>query len=545
MKKFTTIIFIAIALCSLLNLDGKADDLTSKIESNLNLANQYIYNDPAKSIYIVNSTLPDIIKSGIVDFKLRAAIIKGRSFLNIGEFESAFETLYPAYDICPPSNAKYQMQLAIFLGDTYRSLKMDAKATSFLEKAISIAKNEKDSATLALCYNVMGLINISINKNEKAEQYFYKALEINRRLNKPKSIASCLNNLCLYENNKPLEKVKLLEEAIRINTSLNANWSIAENYNNMAVQYFYAKQYSQALACLQKAEKIANSLKAKELISDNYRYKSWIYEKTGDYNNAFSYLKKLYDLETKMLSDKRVSKIESDKSNRLLAQKEEEILLRQKEYEIQSLKKGRIILLLGSLSILIIVGFIVVKFQQAKRIENLATLKQLAEKERELTKLRLLQTENEKQGVEVELLHSKNDLTNFACYIKSKNDFLDNLKEEIKGCYGLTPDDVKKHLKKVTATINQYQANSNEQNMLMEEIEKVNTEFIARLEKRHPDLTKNEKHLASLLRIDLSSKDISIITGSNPKTINMARYRLRKKLQLEAEADLTEYIKKL
>jgi hypothetical protein len=545
MKKFAAIIFISIGLCSLLTFDGKADDLSGKVNSNLKLAYQYLYNNPEKSITIVDSTLPDIINLNIIDYKLEAAIIKGRAFLNTGEFESAFETLYPAYDICPSSKPKYQMQLAVFLGDTYRSLKQDAKASSFLEKAIAIANKGKDLPTLALCYNVMGLINISINKNEKAEGYFYKSLEINRRLNKPKAIASCLNNLCLYENNKPLEKVKLLEEAIRINTSLNASWSIAENYNNMAVQYFYAKQYPQAIACLQKAEKIANGLKAKELISDNYRYKSWIYEKTGDYKNAFIFLKKLYDIEAEMLSSKRVSKIESDKSNQLLAQKESEIVIKQKEYEIKSLKKGRIILVLGAFSILVIVGFIVVKFQQAKRIENLATLKQLAEKERELAKLRLIQTEHEKQGVEIELLHSKNDLTNFACYIKSKNDFLDNLKDEIKGCYNLTPDEVKKHLKKVTATINQYQTNSNEQNMLMEEIEKVNTEFIARLETKHPDLTKNEKHLASLLRIDLSSKDISIITGSNPKTINMARYRLRKKLQLDAEADLTEYIKKL
>jgi len=541
MKKIICIILIAFTYCPL----AQATLSRSSINNNLNLANQYIYNNPAKSIEIVNATLPEIIKLGEIDHKLRAALIKGRAFLNIGEYESAFETLYPAYEMCPARESGYQMQLAIFLGDAYRSLKMDAKATTFLEKAISIAQNEKDSASLALCYNVMGLIKVSINKNEEAEQYFYKALNINRRLNKPKSIASCLNNLCLYENSTPLEKVKLLEEAIRINTSLKANWSIAENYNNMAVQFFYARQYPKALDCLQKAEAIATQLKAKELIADNHRYKSWIYEKMGDNRNAYIFLKKLYDLETEMLSDKRVSKIESDKNNRLLAQKEEEILLNHKEYEIQSLKKGRIILLLGTLSILIIAGFIVVKYQQTKRIENLATLKQLAEKERELAKLRLIQTEHEKQGVEVALLHSKNDLTNFACYIKSKNDFLDNLKDEIKSCYNLSPEEVKKHLKKVTSTINQYQANSNEQNMLMEEIEKVNTEFIARLEQRHPDLTKNEKHLASLLRIDLSSKDISIITGSSPKTINMARYRLRKKLQLDGEADLTEYIKKL
>ncbi len=541
MKRLICIIFITIGIWSA----SQADSTTNNIDKKLNTASQTLYNNPEKSISIVNATLPEILPLNNIEYRLRAALIKGRAFLNIGEYESAFETLYTAYEICPPEESKYQMLLSIYLGDAYRSLRMEKKATEFVQKAVTIAQREKDYANLALCYNVLGLINISIDQNEKAEQYFYKALEINRKLNKPKSIASNLNNLCLYENSKPLEKVKLLQEAVKINQSLNAQWSIAENYNNMAVQYFYAKQYPKALECLQLSEKIAVHLKAKELISDNSRYRSWIYEKTGDYPKAYASLKKLYELESKMLSDKRVSKIESDKSNRLLAQKEEEILVKEKEYEIQTLKKGRIILLLGALSILIIVGFIVMKYRQTKRIELLGTLKQLAEKERELAKLRLTQTEIEKQDVEVELSHSKNDLTNFACYIKSKNDFLENLKEAIKSCYTVKPDEVKTNLKKITTTINQYQANSSEQNMLMSEIERVNTEFIAHLEKKHPDLTKNEKHLASLLRIDLSTKDISIISGSSPKTINMARYRLRKKFQLDGDEDLTEYIKNL
>ena len=73
-------------------------------------------------------------------------------------------------------------------------------------------------------------------------------------------------------------------------------------------------------------------------------------------------------------------------------------------------------------------------------------------------------------------------------------------------------------------------------------VEEKNKEFIEKLVKQHPNLTQGEKYLATLLRVNLSTKEISMITGSTPKTINMNRYRLRKSLNLSTEEDLTTYL---
>ena len=43
-------------------------------------------------------------------------------------------------------------------------------------------------------------------------------------------------------------------------------------------QYFYAKQYNNALMALQRAYEVASSISAKELICDNYEYLSWVYD---------------------------------------------------------------------------------------------------------------------------------------------------------------------------------------------------------------------------------------------------------------------------
>lgn len=70
----------------------------------------------------------------------------------------------------------------------------------------------------------------------------------------------------------------------------------------------------------------------------------------------------------------------------------------------------------------------------------------------------------------------------------------------------------------------------------------INESFYQRLQEKHPDLTPNEKKLCALLRMNLSSKEISAITSQNPQSIDMARYRLRKKLNLPTEENLVEFL---
>ena len=56
------------------------------------------------------------------------------------------------------------------------------------------------------------------------------------------------------------ERIKSLEEAIQLNKSLGANWSLAENYNNLGTQYFFLKEYKRALEELNSAFVLAPNL---------------------------------------------------------------------------------------------------------------------------------------------------------------------------------------------------------------------------------------------------------------------------------------------
>jgi DNA-binding CsgD family transcriptional regulator len=72
--------------------------------------------------------------------------------------------------------------------------------------------------------------------------------------------------------------------------------------------------------------------------------------------------------------------------------------------------------------------------------------------------------------------------------------------------------------------------------------EEVHTGFFDTLKKRYPDLTPNELRLAALAKLNLSIKETATIMGITPDSVKTARYRLRKKLDMETEENLTEYL---
>lgn len=68
-------------------------------------------------------------------------------------------------------------------------------------------------------------------------------------------------------------------------------------------------------------------------------------------------------------------------------------------------------------------------------------------------------------------------------------------------------------------------------------------DFFSDLLALHPGLSQAELRLAALLRLDKTSKDIALLTNTTPDSVNTARSRLRKKLDLPKEQDLVAYLK--
>jgi len=69
--------------------------------------------------------------------------------------------------------------------------------------------------------------------------------------------------------------------------------------------------------------------------------------------------------------------------------------------------------------------------------------------------------------------------------------------------------------------------------------EKIYPNFVKTLQKISADITANELKLCAFLRLNLSSKEISLLLNITPESVNKARYRLRKKVDIKSKDDLT------
>ena len=471
----------------------------------------------------------------------QAMILHSQAEQLLGNFDLSIKNLYDAQRYINPANKRQTAQLYSLMGRVYSKLGDYNKGIELNDKATSIFKSLGDSASVAGCYNERGVMHYLLDEFVVAEKFLQRALTINRAQRNLKEIATNLNNLCLYQGDTE-KKLSLIQEAIAINKNLDAQWSLGENYNNMGKQYYFGEQYSKALEALQKAYEYAHNIGAKELICDNYEYSSWVYAAIGDYKQAYTRLSQMYALSKELQSSNKLRNIEQEISYKRYQDQKYATEMQEQTYKIELLKRN--LWFLGSVLVLGL-AFSIFLYKWYKRRKGLQLIEaryQLELSQRELSELKLHQQELELQNIQNALDSSQQEVTSFAVFLRSRNELLDKIREMIKEGYKMDNQALIPHLKKVNAYISQYQSGDKTNNALLLNIEDKSKEFIERLTKEHPNLTQGEKYLATMLRVYLSTKEISMISGNSPKTINMNRYRLRKALNLPTEKDLVEYL---
>ena len=471
----------------------------------------------------------------------QAMILHSQAEQLLGNFDLSIKNLYDAQRYINPANKRQTAQLYSLMGRVYSKLGDYNKGIELNDKATSIFKSLGDSASVAGCYNERGVMHYLLDEFVVAEKFLQRALTINRAQRNLKEIATNLNNLCLYQGDTE-KKLSLIQEAIAINKNLDAQWSLGENYNNMGKQYYFGEQYSKALEALQKAYEYAHNIGAKELICDNYEYSSWVYAAIGDYKQAYTRLSQMYALSKELQSSNKLRNIEQEIFYKRYQDQKYATEMQEQTYKIELLKRN--LWFLGSVLVLGL-AFSIFLYKWYKRRKGLQLIEaryQLELSQRELSELKLHQQELELQNIQNALDSSQQEVTSFAVFLRSRNELLDKIREMIKEGYKMDNQALIPHLKKVNAYISQYQSGDKTNNALLLNIEDKSKEFIERLTKEHPNLTQGEKYLATMLRVNLSTKEISMISGNSPKTINMNRYRLRKALNLPTEKDLVEYL---
>ena len=157
-------------------------------------------------------------------------------------------------------------------------------------------------------------------------------------------------------------------------------------------------------------------------------------------------------------------------------------------------------------------------------------------------KLELKSFENKQQKLSFKNKSLKQDIENknrelalSTMSLIKKNEFLGQIKNELKK----TP--VNENISSVVKTIDDNINSSDDWKMFEKAFNNADKKFFKKVKKHHPELTSNDLRLCMFLRMNLNSKDIAPLLNISPRSVEIKRYRLRKKLQLEREINLNEY----
>lgn len=453
-----------------------------------------------------------------------------------GDYEGSLRIYQTAMEYCNPDSLMLKAEIYNGIGWVYTRLGNFERGSANTRESIRIYHELGYERGMVSSLNNYGL-NFYYNGNyREADSCFNRALELARKMGNRKYIAAIINNLCMSPGNSEL-KVDMIRESIEINSSLNILWSLGENYNNLGRQYYFIHRYQDALMALDQAETYIRQVSAQDLLLENYEVRTKIYALMNDYTMAFNYSQRQLQIMKQIQSDRSKLEMGTLSNHQKLVKLQQEIRLR-KEEERMHARLSRYLVLFAVLCVFFISMYVRWRFYKKKKELE------LEQSRRKIVELELKKQEETISGVSDQLKQAQDKLGYTMMFVRCRNELLEKIRERIKAMYKMEPSETQVQLKKLNMFISQNLVEEKEDE-ISREVDRQNMEFCQRMEKLYPDLTAKSKELAVLLRMGLSSKEISLVTGTPLKTVNMNRYRLRKQIGLSPEEDLVALLLKI
>jgi len=393
-------------------------------------------------------------------------------------------------------------------------------------------KDKKDtSGTLGLAYRSIGSLYEIKKRGDSSEIYFKLALAEFEKLN---TIAYLPTTYCKLGE---LAKQKNQKE-ISFDYFTKA-FSLAQSSENKQAQVIaliaLGKWHLELDSDITKAENyFTNALQiAKPLSDKTFEIEAVealiiVKKKQGNYFEVSQLQNKVIQIKDAFYSFEREQIVKSLEVQFEVAEKNRKLKLISAEKEVSKLTNY----LLISLLILVFVIFTILYFF-FKKINKRD--KQLLKTKEDLVAVMEEQERLKAQQFQNDIEHKESQLSAITIQMVEKNELLDEIKTILNKKEPTSESELKK-------LINKYTIQDNNWKDFDHHFESVNKNFYTRLKQKYPEISSNDLKICALIKLNLSIKEMATILNISPDSVKTARHRLRKKLQLSTEENLTDFI---
>ena len=523
----------------------------------LNIAD---YNNPTVQLLSVNTQVGEILASRNLDAEA------------LGFYDESLK-LFQAISREERKEKEVNLPPWVLLniGNIYFSNKNFKRAEDFYRDALdnfSLYQNQqgKDYG-FSTVYDNLAMIELNKSNYDQAEIFYLKAYEIRKENNKIEDLMySNVGLMTLHMKKNDLFKIntyfseiqKLFDEGkitkekdelpksyLMRNyaysfTLMGKYYHLQENYqaaidyyskalellskfpvdlpvieSNIAECYLKLNKLNKALSLAQNnLSKIKGNLFSNEK-KRNFKILEEVYSKRKDYTNLIRIKDSLLSHASFGSVFKIVDKFNELESNLLLTQKRSELIQNKIQY--------------NTYLYILIIGATILFFSLVSLRLNFNLQKEKTEK-----------TQNEKKLLENELNHKKIQLINKSNYITQRNKNLNYLLDTIeKNKLSKTSQDPTKLIQdKIKMILNSEKIN----NRFEQQFEEVYPDFFKNLVLIESKLTQQDLKLCAYLKMNQNTQEIAQLTGSSIRTVESQKYRLKKKLSLEKNNNLINFL---
>lgn len=437
------------------------------------------------------------------------------------------------------------------------------EATQILTEAEDIATKHTLEFELGKVYRIIGAVHLANGNDSKALELYQKSYAIIRRFNDVDSIANLLHDIgtCYSKMQRFDEAVEVLKECLALKENYSDEWDVATTLHSLGLAYYYAEKHELALEYTLKALAIKERFPERDhSISYTHHSLASIYYYLGDYEKAHTYVKKsmvikqkykdtdslsrsmmvlaaLYhksgnteeairlSLETLHFNEEHSINFNNHNLHEHLAEYYESI----GEYQqaIVHLRKEKEVSKAFASEV------------AQRRFEEYS-----AELQLEMAQYKAQVESLKAQQLQVQVEAKDRELAAQALNLARKNEMLQKLYKHIESSRSKEMNDTQT-LDSVERFILSSLRSDNAWKNFEEQFSSTHHGFMATILARYPTLATMEIRLCSLLVLNLSTKEIAHILSITPKSVEVYRTRLRKKLAVPGKESLIAFLSAL
>lgn len=484
----------------------------------------------------------------------------GDLYANKGEYNKSVLHYENAMEIAHKQKNHYKIfYLLQNLGNSYDAIGELKKGVDMIYEGIQFAIERNDQKSIAKAYQLLGKLMVKWQNFKDADSYLNKALQIQLKANFENELGNTYANLMIskYRQKERDSLAFYLKKMKKVAKSTSAKSMY--NLNTAYLLLDFDDKIKESKPFLLNGLNLAKKSKSRSLtayanhnlgkyylkidsnkIAKNYLLKTWnnhtafkmlfdqaktasllsqVYQNLHSPDSAYFYLQKADSIKAKLYSRENVlSLYKKDNDLRLLsATKEKENL--SKENKKLSTKIILIRLFYISISACVLIFILLYMKKRTQKLKS-----KIESKKMELEKF--------KMQTEIKQTHHISQV---------KEEIIDEINEKLLQNNKLNSQIEERNIDKEVLLKGKFTSEEDWDEFLMD-FQKTDPHFITKLKNKYPKLTRNEIKIFILCRLELNTREMANVLMISPSSVNTARYRLRKKLQLDSSEKLEDVI---